>query len=110
MTAKSVTPMPPEELIDTIAQMKKTSRNVPRNSATYAGHSRSSTTDPFPVGELSGSQRRRFYAAARSGGGLARADVEGPARLALPAHVPPYVDARRRPRAQVDHARNVAPP
>jgi hypothetical protein len=32
--------------------MKKTSRNVPMNSATYAGHSRSSTAASFSVERL----------------------------------------------------------
>src|SRR6476661_998397 len=102
ITAKSVTPIPPEELIDTIAQMKKTSRNVPMNSATYAGHSRSSTADPFSVGGL----RAAAILCRRPIGGLSRADVERPAGLALAAHVPANVDAGRRARLEMDHARH----
>src|SRR2546430_10409856 len=85
--------------------MKNTSRNVPVNSATYAGHSRSSTAVSLSVERLRAAAilcRRRV---ARR---LARADVEGPARLALSAHVPAHVDPRGRAGAHPDDARQAA--
>src|SRR6476620_1190124 len=85
-----------------IAQMKKTSRNVPMNSATYAGHSRSSTAASFSVGRLTAAAILCRRLVPRR---LARADVERPARPALAAHVPAHVDPRGRARAHADHAR-----
>src|SRR2546430_16599892 len=101
ITAKSVTPIPPAELIDRIAQMKKTSRNVPMNSARYAGHSRSSTAASISVERLTAAAILCRRPVARR---LARADIERPARLALSGHVPAHVDARRRARLEVDDA------
>ena len=73
----------------------------PDELGAYAGHSGPPRRPLFGRTAQGGSDSMP-----RAGQGLLRADVDPPAGLALATHVPANVDARRRPRAETDHARH----